>query len=575
MNIPENFDRWMFDYMEGNLSSKEAEDFEQFLVQNPGFEVDAEAWGNTVLPQEEVIYPYQQQLERKRKVGGWYAWSAAAVLVVSLLSGGYFLLNRPSDELTNIPSSHSSSLENYTESAMFDAVQGTDEMLATDNAGAHSPAFFRTKGLLSAFASGSQLHERVIKGNSSSPLSTNLLSVNAYHAQSQQTTQNHYDDVEAASTVNADLNSRQKKRHLSKSLKQEQEKLHANAHAGQYKDNPALSHADLDLSKKSTVNFNSFENKTKRIYRKIEKMFGYPVALVNLRDPELLLPENGLVSSNPGFAGGMLMPRFEMAYRNQWLGSEMNGQHVRFSFDNYIADMRGGLGIAVNASTYALGVLGDYSVDLTYSPKITINKNIVFEPGIKVSLGAVAGNRSKLNPSGLVELDRGLVLENSFDEATKGTQKLWYQDYGVGFVLNTSWFYAGFSADNLGRHFANVYLPEGNVEPVRSPILYNGIIGADYESRDKSMTFSPFVSARQFGQNSELWAGMNYRLNHFTLGGSYSTNQDFTAAIGLKFKHVKFIYQYDRTHTLITHEQIGSHNLSIRINGDTKKSRFK
>lgn len=574
MNIPENFDRWMFDYMEGNLSSKEAEAFEQFLVQNPAFEVDAEAWENAVLPQEPVFYPHQHQLERKRKVAGWYAWSAAAALVISLLSGGYFLLNRQADDLTNTPSSHSSSSENYTATSLFDVVQGTDEIPAIDNAGTNSSAFYRTKGLLSGFVSGAQRNGRVTTGSSSNGLTTNSLAVNAYNGQSQQATQdNFYDATEG--TVNIDVNSHEKERHLSKSLKQEQEKLHADEHSGQYKNNPTLSHVDLDLSKKSTVNFNSFGNKTKRIYRKIEKMFGYPVALVNLRDPELLLPENGLVSLNPGFAGGMLMPRFEMAYRNQWLGTEMNGQKVRFSFDNYIADIRGGLGIAVNASTYALGGLGDYSVDLTYSPKITISKNIVFEPGVKISLGTVAGNRSKLNASGLVELDRGLLLDNSFVEETNETQKLWYQDYGLGFVLNTTWFYAGFSADNLGRHFANAYLPEGNVEPVRSPVLYNGIIGADYESRDKSMTFSPFVSARQFGQNSELWAGMNYRLNHFTLGGSYSTNQDFTAAIGMKFKHVKFVYQYDRTHTLITNEQIGSHNLSIRINGGTKKSRFK
>ena len=89
------------------------------------------------------------------------------------------------------------------------------------------------------------------------------------------------------------------------------------------------------------------------------------------------------------------------------------------------------------------------------------------------------------------------------------------------------------------------------------------------------MSASPFIAARHFGESKEIWAGANFRINHFTIGGSYSTNNDFTAAMGMKFKNFKMIYQYDRTTTLLSNEKIGSHNLGIRFNGKTKKSRFK
>ncbi|MCC7454932.1 MAG: hypothetical protein IT222_12250 [Crocinitomix sp.] len=49
MNIPENFDRWMFDYLEGNLTTSEAETFEQFLLDHPEFEMDAEAWQHATI----------------------------------------------------------------------------------------------------------------------------------------------------------------------------------------------------------------------------------------------------------------------------------------------------------------------------------------------------------------------------------------------------------------------------------------------------------------------------------------------------------------------------------------------
>jgi hypothetical protein len=101
------------------------------------------------------------------------------------------------------------------------------------------------------------------------------------------------------------------------------------------------------------------------------------------------------------------------------------------------------------------------------------------------------------------------------------------------------------------------------------------VFGSDYESANQDMSVSPFIAARHFGESTEAWAGANFRLNNFTFGGSYSTNNDFTAAIGMKFNNFKMIYQYDRTHTLLSNEQIGSHNLGIRFNGKTKNGRIK
>ena len=43
MKIPENFDRWIFDYLEGNLTPSEASEFERFLALNPDFEADVDA----------------------------------------------------------------------------------------------------------------------------------------------------------------------------------------------------------------------------------------------------------------------------------------------------------------------------------------------------------------------------------------------------------------------------------------------------------------------------------------------------------------------------------------------------
>jgi hypothetical protein len=110
---------------------------------------------------------------------------------------------------------------------------------------------------------------------------------------------------------------------------------------------------------------------------------------------------------------------------------------------------------------------------------------------------------------------------------------------------------------------------------MKSPVLFNGILGTDIESSNKKMVFSPFVSARKFGDHTEAWAGLNFKINRFTLGGSYSTNHDFTAVMGMKFKKFKCFYQLDRTTSMIATSQLYSHNIGIRFNSEFKSARFK
>ncbi|MCC7454933.1 MAG: PorP/SprF family type IX secretion system membrane protein [Crocinitomix sp.] len=359
-----------------------------------------------------------------------------------------------------------------------------------------------------------------------------------------------------------------------KAKQQEQDKLLQNNYLSEYVANPGISDYKIDLSKKSNVSPSSFANKTKRVYRKVEKMFGYPVGLINLRDPQMLLPENDLLSFNPAFAGGMLASRVEFKHRNQWLGSNYSSQTTQMSIDGYVPELRGGVGMIVNSKIYNGNGVADYSVDLVYSPKIKISNKVILEAGVKVTLGMMTGNTYNLKGAKIYELERGLPIALDYEVPTTFYDRLWYKDIALGFVLNTESFYFGLSADNLNRHYATGYREEGKIEPMKSPVLFNGILGTDIESSNKKMVFSPFVSARKFGEQTEAWAGLNFKINRFTLGGSYSTNHDFTAVMGMKFKKFKCFYQLDRTTSTIATSQLYSHNIGIRFNSEFKSARF-
>lgn len=590
MNIPENFDRWMFDYNEGNLSGAEMEAFENFMIQNPQFDVDADAWNQAFVPNEEFVYPHASSLQKDRKVAAaWYGWTTAAVIAI-LLGSVYFF----APETTELSSKQYSSTVEAEKQLLHSTnsffTHTTDEELKEsllNNTGQYNAS---NSGVMAQNSVNNVISNPTVGGNgnnqgsfsnfnNSASNGTNNSNGSAVNANGSFTNNN--DGLIASNgTINNNSSVTSNGQSVNNdALIQEINKFDSEMNSSKYQGNPSISETEFDFSKKESYDHSSWQNKLKKVYRKIERMFDYPVGLTNLRDPELLLPNSNITAFNPGFTGGMLSPRFEMNYRNQWLGSEMNSQQMSISFDNYIYQMRGGVGITLNAKDYGLGKMGDYSVNLTYSPKILLSKDIVFEPAVKLTLGALTVNGDALESNSTIELERDQLFNTPAPGTVSGNQQLFYKDFGLGFVLNTKWFYAGFSADNLNKHYAQVFNEEGSTTPMLTPVKYSGIVGFDYEAKrrpkEKPMSFSPFVAYQQFGTRKELWAGSNFRMNSFTFGGSISQKKDFTASIGMKFERFKVVYHYDHTHSTVLNKQIGSHNIGIRINGRTKKSRIK
>ena len=84
-------------------------------------------------------------------------------------------------------------------------------------------------------------------------------------------------------------------------LEAEKVRGHNSFYTGKHSFNPGFDIAPLDLSfKKRKTDILAFY--VKRILRKLDKITGYPIALVNLRDPDLVIPNRNILNFNPGFA---------------------------------------------------------------------------------------------------------------------------------------------------------------------------------------------------------------------------------------------------------------------------------
>lgn len=556
MNIPDNFDRWMFDYLEGNLAGAEKEAFENFLIQHPEFEVDADAWTQAVVHGEDVQFPNSNALQKDRKVAAAWYWGAAASLIILLGIAGYVGFNNQEDFTTTDSTTAQNDLSNQMDNSTNTTTTSSN---GNDNSLNHLTA---SVGQLSFFPFDFQSESN----HSNAVTNTQQTFLNGNNS-SQHTTSNQSHDQEgqdADSFIGSHADGQ--------ALDQAVSNIDGEGYAGSYKENP--SGRNLSFNIESKRNKYSFYDKLRRFTRNLDRMLA-PPNLTNLRDPEMLTPENSTIGFNPAFTGGMLTPRVELNYRNQWYGENLNAQEMSMSFDTYSSQMRGGVGLLMKATDFGYGKFTDYNVSLTYSPKLVLNKFVVIEPAVKLTMGMVNVNHDKIEAGSEFEMDRGMVL-SAQDGTLSGMEQLFYKDYGLGLVVNTKWFYAGFSADNLSHHFTNVIAEQGNLPQLASTRV-NGMIGFDMKSDpradSKQMIFSPFVAYQKFGHREDLWAGANFKYDWVQIGGAISQQLDFTASIGMKFDKFKLAYKYDHTTSTLTNTQMGSHNLTVRFNGSQRKGK--
>lgn len=527
MRIPRDFDRWMFDYKEGNLSQAENSYFENYMSENPQLNSDVEAWDNSYVRKEVTAYPGISSLQKESKLKLYSSWAAVGLLFLISMVGSYNLLNQ-------------------SDSLQYSLRQTKLNLL---------PA----KKVL-PFALNQKQHAWNKSANNETSIASNPANNLTTYPISNNTLGSTIENGTAITHTNSPLLKKIELNKINNSLNSEN-------NSAQYLNNPTFKESKLKSTKTKSKRKSSktLLRSLKSGFRKIEKRTGYPIGIINLKDPEFITPAANLFNINPGFVGANGSSRFESKYRTQWLGSENNLQTTTLNFDTYFKSIRGGIGVSLNTNNFNNGLLTDNTLNFIYSPKFAVTKKIIFEPALKLSLGIMTIDQEKTNTDNTFEIQRGQLVKTHHSNDIFTANNLWYKDYGVGFVLNSEIFYFGVNADNLAKHKQTIYGQDSY-----SSVNYTAIFGLDYQSKSKNMIFSPFITYQNNSSINELWAGANIKYYWLTLGGGYSSKNDFSAAIGIKTSNFKLSYQYDMTETLLSDRKMGSHSIGLRINTKRK-----
>lgn len=532
----ENIDKWIFDYLEGNLSSKQKRELEQFLSDNPELDVDFHAWKESYVEQEEQVPVFQLNLVKPYPYAQVILSSSVVVLAVFAIIFSYLQFNHlflDSRYLAeNIDVSKISIAEDFDDWSITKIADQTP--VFSDN----SDKIMSTEKELS-----------LKDNNQIVPLSNDFNSRNYIAESNNQRLENDsymVNEGNLSALVSTINNFR---------LAQ----IEASDNEGEI-----VTIESEETILKANQNNITMRKRFQAGVKQAKRMLDQPVALSNSRDPNIHVPMMTGYQANFGMAGSTLRTRFQNTTRSQWHGSENAKIQNLLSYDSYIYALRGGLGLDLAYSNYGDGSIQDFVSSITYSPKFSLSKNVSFEPAVRFKMGNVELDQSSQFIGSRIERTRGNVRDFYTDNQDPLGSSMWYRDLGVGALINTKWFYTGVNVDNVRRHYNNIYSSEIN-DDFREDLYFTALAGTEYKPFGKEIQYNVYAFYQKYGALNEIWTGGGVQWRALDMGVSANQNMDFVASLGIKTADWSVHYNLDYLESRLLNQKMLSHQVSLRV----------
>jgi hypothetical protein len=541
----ENIDRWLFEYTEGNLSSSQVDQLENFIFLHPELNIDLDAWKSAKVEKDNVAFDalaYQQSAPIIGAIWGTTAFSFLIFTLVYAMAPSLFSV-KSKYELDTIDVAFIMSSENEESKNDIRLASNTkspeNELIVSENSSFNNT--ITSNSIDSHYTSNNE----VIVKNSIAITNSELKSKTENINLSEVLTHQIQTDTKKAPKLNDVI------AHLNKDFEKVNTK--SNEKSSSSKKSSSYKGRRMNLKKR----FSSMA-------RQLKKMADQPVALRNSKDPHFHAPFMTGYNANFGMVGTLMRNRFQSTSRNQWVGNENQQLMNMISWDNYIYQLRGGLGIDVSYSTYGNGGLENYNAAVTYSPKFSLSNNVSLEPALRFKTGMTSLDNQSDIIGRDIEFTRNHVQSIFGNGETPIGSQLWYRDIGLGMLLNTKWFYAGINMDNVNRHYSNYYSADLNADH-RASHHFTSVIGTEYTPVGKDITYSAYALHQKFGELNEVWFGGNLQWNWLQLGAGMNNHRDIGGSFGFTFDQFTLMYNLDYVKSQLFDRQQLSHQITMRV----------
>jgi len=283
------------------------------------------------------------------------------------------------------------------------------------------------------------------------------------------------------------------------------------------------------------------------------------------QDPEFTQFYANPLYLNPALAGTKVCPRISLNYRNQWPG--ISGTYVTYatSYDQYIHNIKGGIGVTAFTDQAGQGTLNTTGVGAIYNNHLPIKKNVAINTAIQVGYWQKALNWDKLSFGDQIDPARGFI---NYTNETPGLSRVTNFDVHAGMVLTITNYYVGGAVHHILE--PNESLLGGNsILPRKYTFHAGGLI--HFNDNDKKSYISPNILFQKQQDFQQLNLGL-YVKKDMIVGGLWYRNADsFIILLGIEDDLWRIGYSYDVTVSKLTNATAGSHEISLGKSFTCKK----
>lgn len=539
MNTPnhDNIDYWLFDWVEGNLTLEQEEQLQLFLLLNPEYEADVEAWKSS-----KINFPVTEELQESlaaisRTNGASIVrknhllWWLGKVAIPSMI----FLFWTPFTPRTkqSIPVFYKTGL---TQSAKKQA-----------------------SALLIERTGGSRLHEAQLFQNNPS-----LKVIN---------TANELDFLPLSQPLKEEFSTIPQKQALL-----ELSKIHIPPST--ILTNPSIFElplaenlslfADNDLKKDRSKKTWVWTLNKSNAFRKFLKK---DQVAATQKDRIYVAQEVAHLDINEGFSGNSSQTKVQSTTFIRGLMSAQSKISQQISIDGYSRNAKSGFGLVAQYSDFNHSTIREWNVRMIYAPKIALSRYITLEPSVSFSFGQKQLNAEKAVNQSTFTYNSLLLQKFNYDVNLPVGKSLYYRDINTGVLLNLGPIYLGAQIENLLQHQDNIHTNDYSVIG-RAKQHKTLVAGTDFSAQKGQIRFTPQVIHEFSNEYSRTQMGGSFQFKNLVVGGNYGLDKSYTALFGFHGDKASILYQATKSNNLSTQQNYYLHQVTLRISSKvSRKSR--
>ena len=547
MNSPthENIDQWLFDRIEGNLSLEQEQELSLFLLLNPTYDIDLDAWEKSKVNFPSIdpafvdslnfgVNEVEEDKRKKRPVGMWLFSSAIAIICISSLIS-LFLVKGPHSpkETTQISNTEASGDKRKNVAKRESSYSRSNKKHALTYSVSSMGA--KQENIKKNAWNGFNLIQHT---DLSSPLPATLLSALVIADK-----QNVFEEIKPIEL------------HLAKPVLKnhtdgfdllngtENEKITSTKHTLK------LQFPSIKISRSSMLG----------------KYLRKEVVSASQKDRVYFMQEQSHLDISDAFAGNRSQTRFQTTSIGRWIGDGNQKLTQQVSIDGYSRNLKSGFGTVANYTDFGNGAIKEWNVRLIYSPKIAMGRYLSIEPSISYIFGQKSIDAAKTTSLSSFEYTTSYAQQFDYDLSKPIGQHLLYRDLNLGLNLNLGPVYLGISTQNLLKHQDNIHTNKFDTI-TRANQTSTLFIGTDFTAKKGEIMFSPMLSHSMGITKNLTQIGATIQMKGIVIGGNYGSNASVGALVGYQTENFSFIAQSLKTKPLTSIEPSYIHQLTLRIN---------